>query len=116
MFSNKLDDLVNSYDKEDIILCRQTKNATSHWLLHIRGNRVAGHSEIEKKALGRNRVGGYSEIEEGATEMNRVADHFKMEERIKGVNGDMSEVSFFYHQIIKCNWKKKKKRRLQTYK
>lgn len=29
IFSNKFDDLVTSFDKEDIIYCHQTKNATS---------------------------------------------------------------------------------------
>ena len=54
MFNNRFNDLVNSSDKEDVISCRQTKNATSPLLLGIRRNRIAGHSEIEKGMEGAN--------------------------------------------------------------
>ena len=71
IFSNKLDNLVDSSDKEDIISRRQNKNVTSHQLPAIGKDRVAGDSESE--------------------------------ERIEGTKKDMSNVSFLYRRIIKCN-------------
>ena len=44
-FSNRLDDLVNTSNKEDIISHRQTRNTTSLRLLDTGRNKVAGHSE-----------------------------------------------------------------------
>ncbi len=52
MFSNRLDDLVNSSDKEDIISCHQNRNAISFQLLVIEKNRVVGHSELEERIEG----------------------------------------------------------------
>ncbi len=114
VFSNRLDDLVDSSDKEDVIRCRRTRNATSPRLPGtgrnriaeegaLGRNRVAGHSEMEEGASGRNRVAGHPEIEKGATGKNRVAGHSEMEKGIEGVDGDTSEVSFLYRGIIKCN-------------
>lgn len=96
MFSNRLDDLVNSFNKEDVIYHRQIKNATSPQLLGIRRNRVADYSKIEKWALGKNRVTSHSKIEEGVTERNKVINHFEIEEKIESANGNMSKVGFFY--------------------
>lgn len=47
--SNRLDKLINSSNKEDVIYCYQTKNATSLQLQSIKNKRVANNSEIEKK-------------------------------------------------------------------
>ncbi len=114
VFSNKLDDLVDSSDEEDAIRCRRTRNTTSS-RLPVTGrnriaeegasgrNRVAGHSEMEERTSGRNRVAGHPEIKEGATGRNRVSGHSEMEKGIEGVDGDTSEVSFLYREIIKCN-------------
>ena len=44
-FSNRLDDFVDTSDKENVIGCRQTRNATSPQLPGTGRNRVAGHSE-----------------------------------------------------------------------
>lgn len=84
-YSNKIDYLVDSSDKEDIINCRQTKNMTSPWLLNI----------------GKNRVPSSSKIKEGFIEKNRVARHSEKEDEREDVNGNMSEVSFL-------NWEKTK--------
>ncbi len=70
-FSNRLDDLVDSSDEEDVISRRQNRNATS----------------LQLPATGRDRVAGHSEPEE----------------RMKGAKGNMSDVSFLYQGIIKCN-------------
>ncbi len=51
-FSNRLDELVNSSDEEDIISRRQNRNATSPQLPAIRRDRVAGHSEPEERMEG----------------------------------------------------------------
>ena len=114
VFSNRLDDLVDSSNEEDVICCRRTRNATS---LRLPGtgrkkiaeegtsgrNRVACHSEMEKGASGRNRVAGHPEMEEGATGRNRVADHSEIKKEIEGADRDTSEVSFLYRGIRKCN-------------
>ena len=47
-FSNRLDDLVDTFDKEDIISRRPTRNATSPRLLGIGRNKVVGHFQREK--------------------------------------------------------------------
>ncbi len=48
IFSNRLDDLVDSSDKEDVINCRQNRNATSLQLPAIRSNRIASYFEPKK--------------------------------------------------------------------
>ncbi len=114
VFSNRLDDLVDSSDEENVIRCCRTRNATS---LRLPGtgrkkiaeegasgrNRVAGHSEMEEGTSEKNRVAGHPEMEEGATGRNRVADHSEIEKEIEGADRDTSEVSFLYRRIIKCN-------------
>lgn len=80
IFSNRLDNLVNSYDEENIISHCQNRNATSPQLPAIEKNRVAGHSKIE----------------EGATERNRVTGCFEIKEEIESVNEDTFDVSFLY--------------------
>lgn len=52
----------------------------------------------------KNRVASHYEIEEKATERNRVANHSEIKKKIKDANGDMSQISFLYQGIIKCNW------------
>ncbi len=70
-FSNRLDNLVDSSDKEDVISRRRNRNTTSPQLSATGRDRVAGHSEPE--------------------------------EQMEGAKGDMSDVSFLYQGIIKCN-------------
>ena len=86
VFSNRLDDLVNTSDEEDVISRRQTRNATSPRLPGREKNRVAGNSQIQERASGRNRVAGHSEREERATERNRVAGRSDKEEEMEGAN------------------------------
>ena len=103
VFSNRLDDLVDTSDEEDVISRRQTKNATSPRLPGRGKNRVAGNYQMQEGASGRNRVAGYSKREERATGKNGVAGRSDREEKIKRANRDMSEVSFLDQGIIKCN-------------
>ncbi len=70
-FSNRLDDLVDRSDKEDVISHRRNRNATS----------------LQLPATGRDRVAGHSEPEE----------------RMEGAKRDISDISFLYQRIIKCN-------------
>lgn len=78
IFSDKLDNLVNSSGDENIISRCRKKNATSPRLL----------------VTGRNGVASYSEIEEGVAEKNRVASHSRIEQEIKGANDDLLDISF----------------------
>ena len=103
VFSNRLDDLVDTSDEEDIINRRRTRNAMSPRLPGRGKNRVAGNSQKQKGASGKNRVAGHFEREERATGRNGVAGHSDREEGMEGANGDMSEVSFLDRGIIKCN-------------
>ncbi len=48
-FSNRLDDLVDSFDKEDVISRRRNRNATRPQLPATRTDRVVGHSEPEEQ-------------------------------------------------------------------
>ncbi len=52
IFSNRLDDLVDSSNEEDVISRRQNKNATSPQLPATGRDRVADHSEPEKRIEG----------------------------------------------------------------
>lgn len=96
LFSNRLDNFVNSFDKENIICYCQTKKVTSSWLLDIKKNRVVNYFKIKKKALEKNRIIGYSKIEEKAIDKNKITSQFKIEEKIKSANEDISKISFFY--------------------
>lgn len=78
IFSDRLDDLVNSSDDEDVISRHRKRNATSPRL----------------PATGRNGVAGHSEMEEGAAGRNRVTSHSGMEPGMEGANGDSSDVRF----------------------
>ncbi len=51
-FSNRLDDLVDSSNEEDIISRRRNRNVTSPQLPATRRDRVAGHSEPEERMEG----------------------------------------------------------------
>ena len=95
MFNNRLDDLVNTFDKEDVISYYQTRNATSPRLPERGKNKVACNSQMQKKALGMNGVAGYSKRDERAIGRNRVAKRSDKEKVIEGANGNMSEASFF---------------------
>ncbi len=55
MFSNKLNDLINSSDEEDVISRRRNKNATSPQLPATRRDKVAGHSKPEERMEGAKR-------------------------------------------------------------
>ena len=105
-FSNKLDELVNTSDKEYIISRYWNRNTPSLWMPGKGRNIVTGHFEIEEGALERNRVAGYFKMEEGATRKNRIAGYSERGEGIKGINKDMVEISFFDQGITKCNWQK----------
>lgn len=78
MYSNKIDELVDSSNEEAVISRRQSRIATSPQL----------------SSTGRNKVAGHSELEEGATRRNEVSKYFEKREEIEGVNKNMSEVSF----------------------
>lgn len=55
IFSNKFDNLVNSFNKEDFNSCHKNKNATSLWLLAIKKNRITGHFKLKEKIESINR-------------------------------------------------------------
>ncbi len=55
MISNKLDDLVDSSNGEDVISRRQNRNVTSSQRPAIRRDRVVGHSEPEEEMEGAKR-------------------------------------------------------------
>ena len=78
IFSDRLDDLVDSSNNKDVISRRQKRNATSPRL----------------PATGKNGVAGHSGIEEGAAEGKRVASLFGIELGIKIANGDLSDIRF----------------------
>lgn len=48
MFNNKLDNLFDSFDKEDLIYYCQNKNAINLQLLSIKRNKVINFFKIEK--------------------------------------------------------------------
>ena len=67
-FRNRLNDLVNIFDKKNIISCYHNRNTTiSFYLLVIVRNNIADLTKVEKRAL----------------KKNRVASHFKIEKRWK---------------------------------
>lgn len=78
IFSNRLDDFVDSSDDKDVINRRQRRNATSPRL----------------PTTGRNGAADHFGMEEGAAGRNRIAGHSRIEPRIEGANGDSSDVSF----------------------
>ena len=82
IFSDRLDDLVNSSHNKNIISRRQRRNATSPQLPATGRNGVAGHSGIEKWAAGR----------------NRIADHYRIEPGIDGAKGDLSNVRLYIEE------------------
>lgn len=88
IFNNRLNDFVNSSDKEDIISRYQNRKVTSLWLLATGKNRVTSNSEIEEEAIARNRITSYS----------------KIEVETEDANEDIFDINFFYWRIIKYNW------------
>ena len=78
IFTNRLDDHVDSSDNKDVISRRQKRNRTSPRL----------------PVTGRNGVAGHSGMEEGAAGRNKVASHSGMEPGMEGANGDLSDVRF----------------------
>ena len=111
IFSNRLDDFVDSSDNKDLISGRQSKNTTSPQLPATKRNRDTGYSKMEERAIKKNRVAGHSEIKEGIGGTNKVASHSEIEKRdvkknrvaghsrIKrkieeSANGDLSDISF----------------------
>lgn len=46
MFNNRLDDIINTFDKKDVISYCQTENATNPQLLDIKTNKITGNSQI----------------------------------------------------------------------
>lgn len=103
VLSNKLDDFVNTFDKEDIINCYQTRNATSPWLLNTERNRIADHSKIKEKALTKNKPASQTKIEKRTIKKNRVAEYFQRGEERENINKDISKISFLNQRIIKYN-------------
>lgn len=81
VFLNRLDNFVNTSNKEDIISYCQTKDVTSSWLLGIETNKVAGHSGIEEETLKKNKVASSFEIKEENMRRNRVAATLKWKKR-----------------------------------
>lgn len=79
IFSDRLNNLINSSNNKDVISYGQKKNVTSPQLLAKRRNRVSGQVEIEKKVA----------------ERNRIADYFKIKLEMKSTNNDLSDVRFF---------------------
>lgn len=55
LFSNKLNNLVNSFEEENIISCHPGKNATSPQLLATKRNRVTSNSELDEGMEGSNK-------------------------------------------------------------
>lgn len=114
IFRDRLDDLVNSFDEEYVIIYHQRRNAISPWILAIERNRLADYFIIEKRATGRNRVVGHSrveeravrwnrvashsEIEKGAIERNRVASNSEMELKIEAANDHLLNIRFFIEE------------------
>lgn len=94
VFTNRLDNFINTSNKKNVISHCQTRNVTSLWLPGTRRNKLAGYSEIEKGALRKNRVTSHFKIEKGATGRNEVAGYSEKGKRIEDINGDISEVSF----------------------
>lgn len=115
IFSNRLDNFVDNFNKEDVISHCQNWNATSPSLLAIEKNRVVSHSEIEKRVNKRNRFISYSKVKAGAIEKNRIICCSEIEKGIEVGKRDMFDVSFFYWGIIKSNLQRKKKIRSQIY-
>lgn len=52
MFSNSLDDLINSSDKKNVISRRQNRNVIILQLPAIKRNRIAGHFKLEEQMKG----------------------------------------------------------------
>lgn len=61
IFHNRLDDLIDSSIKEDIISRHQNRNAISSWLLAIEKNKVTNHFQIEERVIERNKVANHFE-------------------------------------------------------
>ena len=53
IFSNRLDDFINSSNKKSVIIRRWTRNVTSLQLSSIGRNRIASHFEMEEGLQGR---------------------------------------------------------------
>lgn len=102
MLSNKFNDFVNTFNKQNIISRHQTRNAMSPLRPGTENNKVVGNSQIQKK-LQKNRVISYSKMKKRAIGKNGIAKYFKREKEMENTNGDISEVSFFNQRIIKYN-------------
>ena len=79
IFSNRLDNLVNTFKEKDVISQLHIGNATSIWLPGTGRNKVASNSQIQEKVLGRNRVAGHFEREKKAERRNGVTRHSNRE-------------------------------------
>lgn len=60
IFSNKLNDLIDSFNSKNIINNCLRKNAISFQLLAIEKTQFASHFKIEKRLIGKSRVAGHS--------------------------------------------------------
>lgn len=96
MFSNSLDDLIDSFDKENIISYCQNRDVTSPKLPIIERNSVTSHNEIDGSALKINKNASYTKMDKGVLIKNRNASYFEIEEEISDENKVTSDINFFY--------------------
>lgn len=80
IFTDRLDDLVDSSNNKDVINRNHSEYATSPLPPAINRNGGADHCKIEEGVVRTNRVARYSVREEEAVRKNRVTGHSKKEE------------------------------------
>lgn len=115
MFSNKLNNLVDSSNEEDIISYSQNRDLTNFELLIIKRNCLICHIEMNKNALERNIIAGYDDIDDGILGKNRYASQSEIEEEMNNANGVTYDTSFLYQRVIIDSKQREKKTRVQTY-
>lgn len=89
MFSNRLDYIVDSFDKEFIINCHCNENVMSPRLLVIKRNSVTGYTDMGKSALEKNRDTDHTKIGKSTFEHNKDASHTKIDKGILRRNKDI---------------------------
>lgn len=87
IFNNILNELINTFQKENVICCCSIKNAIKPQLLGTRQNNITCYSEIKKSAIKKNKIDSY----------------FKIEKEIKSANRNIFAITFYYLEIIKYN-------------
>lgn len=96
MFSNRLDNLLNSFDKKNIISCCQNRDVTSLRLSVTRWNSVVSHTKIDKNNLRMNRDGDHTETHKSALKKNEKAGDSKIKEEMSSANRVMFNVNFLH--------------------